>query len=104
MEKIDLSFIKEHAQAVITTSPVQYVREAVLSGTLFDEDNPSGLVSGVDSRFHVDHTEPLEALDVVRQEYWPLGGLPDGHEFLLLLHPRRSRSRSNLAPTTSSVA
>ena len=78
-------------------SPVQYVQNAVLKGTIFDKQDSTGLVSGVDSGFYVDHAEPLEALDYIRQEYWPLGDLPDGHEFLLLLHPRRSRSRSSSA-------
>ena len=87
----------------MNASPVEYVRRAAPRGTVFDEEDSSGLVSGVDSGFHVDHTEPLEVLEAVRQEYWPLGDLPDGYEFLLLLHPRPSRSRSRSAPKIPSV-
>ncbi|SPO00483.1 uncharacterized protein DNG_03232 [Cephalotrichum gorgonifer] len=104
IEKIDLPFIKEHARAVMDASPVEYIREAAPMGTAFDEDDPSGLVSGADSEFYVDHTEPLKALEAVRQECWPLGDLPDGYEFLLLLHPRPRRSRSGPARKTPSVA
>ncbi|KAL7627323.1 hypothetical protein AAE478_001515 [Parahypoxylon ruwenzoriense] len=51
---------------------------------------------GVDSNFFVDHTEPLEALAWLKEAgEWPLGDLPDGHEFLALFDvPRRRRSRS----------
>lgn len=55
------------------------------------------MVSGVDTNFFVDHEEPLEALKDVRKELdWPLGDLPDGSEFLILMpgFQRRSRSRS----------
>lgn len=88
---VDLSFIKEHALAALKDSPVQYVRDAVPTGTLFgDEDQ--GLVCGADNRFYVDHTEPRAVLEAVRRKYWPLGVLPDGHEFLLLQLVRRRAS------------
>ena len=40
---------------------------------------------------------PLEALEAVRED-WPLGSLPAGHEFLLLLHPKSNRSRRRYPP------
>ncbi|KAB5560316.1 hypothetical protein GE09DRAFT_1173009 [Coniochaeta sp. 2T2.1] len=63
---------------------------------LFDRVS-HGIVSGVNTHFMVDHREPLEALVLVRETWnWPLGDLPDGHEYLLILpaKSRRSRSRS----------
>ncbi|KAL1837558.1 hypothetical protein VTK73DRAFT_4658 [Phialemonium thermophilum] len=67
-------------------SPIRYVREATLRGTLFDRQDHSGLVSGVDTGFFVDHEEPRQALERVRKcWHWPLGDLPEGHEYLLVL-------------------
>jgi hypothetical protein len=77
-------------------SPILYVRTARLCGSLFNPEDTSGLVSSVDTSFFVDHTEPLEALVWVREEFeWPLGELSDGHEFLLILEGRR-RGRSKV--------
>ena len=79
-------------------SPVSYIRDAKLCGAVFDTADSSGLVSGVNTGFFVDHEEPLEALAHVRQSWqWPLGELPDGYEYLLVLRSkiRRSRSRSS---------
>lgn len=81
----------------MSSSPIPYVKDAKPCGSLFGPSDASGLVSGVDTQFFVDHTEPLEALDEVRKQWdWPLGALPDGQEYLLILpgKPRRSRSRS----------
>jgi hypothetical protein len=77
-------------------SPIAYVKDARLCGSLFSSDEAKGLISGVDSSFFVDHDEPLEALTWLRENRaWPLGDLPDGHEFLLLFEiSRRRRSRS----------
>jgi hypothetical protein len=78
---------------------LDYVKKAKLCGSLFGPEDTSGLVSSVDSGFFVDHTEPLEALGWVREEFdWPLGELSDGHEFLLVLESRR-RYRSKGRPT-----
>ncbi len=81
-------------------SPVDYVRNAELRGSLFHlEDSSSGLVSCADTGFFVDHAEPLEALVWVREIIeWPLGELLDGHEFIMVIETRRrSRSRSRSA-------
>jgi hypothetical protein len=81
-------------------SPIGYVKDAKLRGSVFTPSDTSGLVSSVDSGFFVDHAEPLEALAWVRGEMeWPLGELFDGHEFLLIIGARRrSRSRSTSRP------
>lgn len=74
-------------------SPVRYVRDAALRGTLFHPADATGAVSSVDTNFFVDHAEPLQALTWVRQSLdWPLGELLDGYEFLLIL-PARRRDR-----------
>lgn len=92
---MDLNFIGKNAKEVMLTSPIPYIRDAKLCGTLFDADDTSGIISGVNTNFFVDHTEPLEALAVVEAEWqWPLGKLPDGHEYLLILPAKQRRSRS----------
>lgn len=83
-------------------SPIRYVKEAKLRGSLFNPEDASGLVSSVGSSFWIDHTEPLEALARAREAIeWPLGELNDGHEFLLILEARQ-RSRSRLRPNPMS--
>jgi hypothetical protein len=96
------SFIRDNAEAIMKTSPISYVRNAQLRGSLFDPKDTSGLVSSVYTNFFVDHDEPLEALAWVREEQkWPLGELLDGHEFLLIVGVRRrdgSKSRPRPRP------
>ena len=79
-----VSFIRDHAEAVMKVSPIRYVKEAELRGRLFDPEDTSGVISSVYTKFFVDHTEPLEALSWVREGLdWPLGELLDGYEFSL---------------------
>ncbi|KAI1075300.1 hypothetical protein F5B20DRAFT_395395 [Whalleya microplaca] len=98
IEKVPLDFIVTNAESVMKASPISYIQNAKLCGSLFNEEDLTGMVSGVNTEFFVDHQEPLDALASV-QEYWdwPLGGLPDGHEYLLLMQgkSRRSSSRSS---------
>lgn len=96
ISNVNLDFIKKNAKGIMESSPVSYVRDAQLHGSLFNARETDGSVSSVDTNYYVDHTEPLEALSLVRETFdWPLGELPDGHEFLFLLEAkRRSRSRS----------
>ncbi|KAM0343898.1 hypothetical protein ACHAPU_008061 [Fusarium lateritium] len=93
IENLSLSFIREHAEGAMEASPIGYVKEAILSGSLFHTTAYGGLISGVDTGFFVDHEEPLNALEHVRAvRNWPLGDLPDGHEYLVLIpaKPRRT--------------
>ena len=89
--------MKDNAQSIVKASPVGYIRDAKLRGSLFNSEDSSGLVSSVDTGFFVDHEEPLQALAWVRESMdWPLGELLDGYEFILILQAsRRSRSRSS---------
>lgn len=87
---VRLGYIKEYAEEIMKASPIRYVEDAKLRGSLFDPEDASGLVSCVDTGFWVDHTEPLKALAWVRGTVeWPLGELHDGHEFLLVFEARR---------------
>lgn len=72
-------------------SPVQYLRDAKLRGSLFEENCTSGAISSVFTDFYVDHAEPLDALLVYKTRHqWVLGELLDGHEFLIILPIRAS--------------
>ncbi|KAK4947922.1 hypothetical protein LTR10_013430 [Elasticomyces elasticus] len=85
LEKSDLTVAAEHAKVVMQSSPVRYVRTATLRGSLFDDNSASGAVCCADTNFWVDHKEPDEVLEAVRERGWPFGQLPDGHEFLGLI-------------------
>lgn len=88
--------MKGHDEEIMKASPIRYVKEAKLSGSLFNPEDASGIVSSVDTSFWIDHTEPLEALARAREVMeWPLGELNDGHESLLILKVRH-RSPSGL--------
>lgn len=86
---------KDHASAIMASSPVDYVRKARLHGSLFEENNADGAISSADTDFWVDHQEPLAALKSVRDKgvVWPFGELPDGHEYLILVKGKASGSR-----------
>ena len=103
---VALGFIRGNAEAVMEVSPISYVKDAELRGSLFDPEDTSGVISSVYTQFFVDHTEPLEALAWVREGLdWPLGELLDGCEFLLMIEVRRrnrSRSRSSSRPQLGS--
>ncbi|KAK6843397.1 hypothetical protein PG987_004257 [Apiospora arundinis] len=97
IEKVSMDFILKNAVSITEVSPIPYIKNTKLSGKLFDVKETNGLISGVNTDFLVDHEEPKEALALIREEWnWPLGDLPDGHKFLLILQgkSRRSRSRS----------
>jgi len=44
------------------TSPIGYVKDVDLRGSLFDTGRTNGVVSSVYTNFFIDHTEPVEAL------------------------------------------
>ncbi|KAK9241986.1 hypothetical protein V1506DRAFT_509881 [Lipomyces tetrasporus] len=103
---VNLDFIRKYTEAVMKVSPISYVKDAKLRGSLFDPGDTSGRISSVDTNFFVDHAEPLEALAWVRQEFeWPLGELLEGNEFVIILEVRRrARSRSRSASRAQSAA
>jgi hypothetical protein len=91
---VNLDFVQAHAKAIMEPSPIDYIKEAKLCGNLFNPESTSGIVSGVDTGFFVDHQEPLEALQSIPKDWWPLGDLSDGHEYLLIIEGTKRRSRS----------
>ncbi|OAG39851.1 hypothetical protein AYO21_05917 [Fonsecaea monophora] len=90
LEEVDLRIVREHAKDVMESSPVRYIRSARLSGSLFVEGAPQGVICCADTNFWVDHGEPTKVLAEVRARGlgWPFGDLPDGHEYLLLVKTR----------------
>lgn len=85
LRDIDLDFIRQDASAIMRRSPVEYVQNARLVGSLFNKATLDGSVSLGDTGFFVDHAEPLQTLDSVRStSQWPLGELLEGHEFIML--------------------
>ncbi|KAL3951836.1 hypothetical protein ACCO45_013553 [Purpureocillium lilacinum] len=91
IQLLSLDYIKSNAEAVMKSSPIPYVRDAKLCGKLFG-DASSGLVAGIDSRFFVDHAEPMQALKEIKQHWdWPLGDLPEGCEYLVVMPSTRVR-------------
>ena len=104
------SFIRENARTVMQTSPIPYIRNAVLRGSLFEDAVPVMVWGDIDSAaclvdtgFFVSHEEPRKALVWLRDKRggWPLGGLLEGHEFVLVMEatstPRRSVEGLSLA-------
>jgi hypothetical protein len=88
LENTDLEVMRQQAPAVMKSCPVEYVRSAGLRGNLFESNGSGqGAVSCADTNFWVDHQEPLEALEILKEMglIWPFGDLPEGNEFLSLV-------------------
>lgn len=83
---VDLDTIQKHAAKIMSAAPIEYVRNAVPHGSLFGEFE-GDIVSSAGTEFFVDHAEPLDALRQIIREglKWPLGRLPEGQEFLLIV-------------------
>ena len=89
IEEVDLEIAQLHAQGIMNASPVEYVRSARLTSTLFGNGN-GGVESGTccaNTDFWVDHAEPLTALQQVKDRgvQWPFGELPEGCECIVLV-------------------
>ncbi|KAF8066497.1 hypothetical protein FPV67DRAFT_1495049 [Lyophyllum atratum] len=96
---IDLDFCKIHAKSILSASPVDYVRDMALRGSLFEENCTTGAVSSMLTNFYVDHGEPLAALAAYQaRNAWALGELLDGHEFLIILP-----NSGNINPSDASL-
>ncbi|KAG1742266.1 uncharacterized protein EDB91DRAFT_1052130, partial [Suillus paluster] len=82
---VDLDFIRTHAEGILASSSISYLKAAELRGNLFQADCDASTVSSVFTSFYVDHTEPLEALQQYKAKgQWCLGDLLEGHEFLAI--------------------
>jgi hypothetical protein len=92
VEDVNFDMTKAHARSIMQSCPVAYVTQAKLHGSLFDSLVDDKSVSCADTGFWVDHEEPLAALISVREKGidWPLGDLPEGHEFLIIVNTKTS--------------
>ena len=88
-EEFDLISTRMHARNIMDTCPVKYVENAKVWGSVFEPVN-DGSVSCAYTNFWVDHEEPLKALGALQKRKidWPLGELPEGHEFLIVVQLR----------------
>jgi len=87
---IDLQFISKNANRVLQSSPVSYLKNASLRGSLFEGDlnnDSNGAISSVFTDFPILHNEPLAVLSNFEKEGrgWYLGKLLGGHEFLVVI-------------------
>ena len=86
IDQVDTNFILMNAAHILGNTPIGYLKEAKLAGSLFDPNSTTGAISCVFTEFYVDHQEPLAALDIFKAKRgWCLGELPEGHEFLIVL-------------------
>lgn len=95
VEAEDLEFTKKHAEAIMASSPIRYVRNAKVHGSLFRPGIKDGSVSCADTGFYVDHAEPLAVLNKLEEKrvMWPYGELPEGHEFLVLIEGMKPKDK-----------
>ena len=91
IDGIDTEYCRLNAKKILACTPVSYLKNLQLHGSLFEENCTTGAVSSVNTSFYVDHMEPLDALRRYQEaNRWILGELLDGHEFLIIL-PYTSR-------------
>lgn len=93
-EDLDFDFVKRRASGIMKASPVGYVRDARLNGSLFEKagnaeegygSEGNGSVCCAFTDFWVDHGEPMAVLEEVKKSRrWPLGELPEGCEYLAI--------------------
>ena len=48
---VAVGFIRDNAEAIMKVSPISYVKDAELRGSLFDPEDRSGVISSVDTEF-----------------------------------------------------
>jgi hypothetical protein len=74
------------SQEIFCVTPIEYLKNIKLHGSLFEDCSPDMIVSCADTQFYVNHDEPLKVLKVfMDSNYWCLGNLLDGHEFLIIV-------------------
>lgn len=59
---MSLGIIEGNAKAVMKASPISYIKDARLCDTLFNPEDSTGLICEINTRFFVDHEEPLKVL------------------------------------------
>ncbi|KAJ5909116.1 hypothetical protein N7495_001798 [Penicillium taxi] len=89
VEEVFPRMTKEHAQAVVASSPVGYIRKACLPGSIFNFKNQGdGTVPCADAQFWWSmrnlwlRWKLFPRMVLCGHFMWPFGELPDGREFL----------------------
>jgi hypothetical protein len=59
---LQLGLIGKYTEEIMKVSPISYIKDAKLRGSVFDPSDTSGFVSSVDLGFFVDYNKPLEVL------------------------------------------
>jgi hypothetical protein len=78
--------MRQNAAKILKDTPLKYLHGAQPRGSLFEENCASGAISCLDTKYFVDHKEPMNALAIFRETGgWSLGELLDGHEYLLIV-------------------
>jgi len=89
ISQLDFAFMKRHAFDIVSSAAIGYIKDAKPSGSVFrDASEAEGSICTLFTRFYVDHAEPAAAWDrwiAKENKAWPLGMLPEGHEFLCIL-------------------
>ena len=95
----DENFIKTYVTHIYTICNITYLIDKPLVGSMFqtiphvDESTPKALIN---SEFHIDHREPLDALTSLPLDVqWPLGPLLEGHEFIVMFEVGTNRRRTS---------
>jgi len=82
---INTDFIGQHVKDIFSVTPIEYLKNIKLHGSLL-EDSPPDIVSSIYAEFIVDRKESLEAFQGIQGcKALVLGNLLDGHEFLINL-------------------
>ena len=90
----------------MASCPIEYVRHSTVRGKLFSDKDDiedidgKAVVSCADTSFWVDHQESEQALKVLKAKgaKWPLGELPQGCEFLVLVEVRDGMRVGSIYP------
>lgn len=81
-----MTFCQQNAKSIVEGSPVNYIKNMELHGSLFEDGCTTGAVSSAFTKFYIDHKEPLAALAAYKSRgRWVLGELVEGHEFLIIV-------------------
>ncbi|EMD35925.1 hypothetical protein CERSUDRAFT_156662 [Gelatoporia subvermispora B] len=84
--RLPLAPLAAHARTILAASPVPYIAVSAPHGSLFDPACADGSVSSANTTFLIDHAGFRDALELFEaRNAWPLGALPQGHEFLVIV-------------------
>ncbi|RPA84676.1 hypothetical protein BJ508DRAFT_412438 [Ascobolus immersus RN42] len=95
---VDLNATKTHAKGILKGCELDYLRDAPLQGSLFEEDEEERrkvgrerVVSCIQTKNYVDLEDVKDGVAKAERKGWPLGELPEGGEFLLIVETPRGQ-------------